>query len=435
MKLLTALILTAAALATPSALGYYATVCTTCGTNQFGFSVNEDEDNAVSVAIRACQNRVSAPAAKAACADTSGTFARTTDKNQCISVLDTLFGIFYETGLTRDSTNLAADARCATGDLSGFDCERVMFDDDVAVCDHTCEDGESPNAPNIAGCHETTQADCDLLTDTPYLGTDGNCRPALTCGTATDGSVQDDGGGCKPCESGQSEIEHECRVNIQTIITVTMTVMSDTEGTEVTEVTVTNTEVTVVTVTNTEGTVVTITTTTSSGGGGSAAGIIGGVAVVALALWYFTSGSDDLTWTPSYAFANNNGNVSYSVGSRWTATANDWNLYWQTRQNGDKFVYGSGIGYNNGILSAAMNSESEGDKTDLDLDLAANKTIGLWNLGGGYNFDMELSDDATESQNRLNAKVGYIMDKWILSATANTNGDTGTARINYSYRF
>ena len=174
-----------------------------------------------------------------------------------------------------------------------------------------------------------------------------------------------------------------------------------------------------------------------SGGssGGSAAGIIGGVVVVALALWYFTSGSDDLTWTPSYAFQTNNGNLSYSVGSRWTATANDWNLYWQTRQNGDKFVYGSGMRYNGNILSAAMNSESENDKTDLDLNLSANKTVGVWDFGGGYQFDMQLSDDATESQNRLNAKVGYIMDKWILSANANTNGKTTWAAVNYSYRF
>ena len=178
------------------------------------------------------------------------------------------------------------------------------------------------------------------------------------------------------------------------------------------------------------------TTPTSSGGGGggSAAGIIGGVVVVALALWYFTSGSDDLTWTPSYAFANNNGNMSYSVGSRWTATANDWQIYWQTRQT-DKFVYGSGMSYNGDILSATMNSESEGKKTALDVDLSANKTVGLWNLGGGYNFDMQLSETETDTKNRLNAKVRYTMDKWILSANANTDGDTGTARINYSYRF
>ena len=164
-------------------------------------------------------------------------------------------------------------------------------------------------------------------------------------------------------------------------------------------------------------------------------GIIGTGMVAIAAYWLITDWADKARWTPSYAFANNNGNVSYSVGSRWTATEDNWRVYWQTRQNGDKFVYGSGIGYNNGILSAAINSQSESDKTNMNLDLAANKTVGLWNLGGGYNFDMQLSETETESQNRLNAKVRYTMDKWILSANANTDGDTGMARINYSYRF
>ena len=131
----------------------------------------------------------------------------------------------------------------------------------------------------------------------------------------------------------------------------------------------------------------------------------------------------------------NNGNLSYSVGSRWTAAEDNWRVYWQTRQSGDKFVYGSGIGYNNGILSAAINSQSESDKTDMNLDLAANKTVGLWNFGGGYNFDMQISETETDTQNRLNAKIRYTMDKWILSANANTDGKRGAARINYSYRF
>ena len=157
-----------------------------------------------------------------------------------------------------------------------------------------------------------------------------------------------------------------------------------------------------------------------------------------IALLYLIANSEDaaaINWTPSYSFVSNNGNVSYSVGSRWTATEDNWRVYWQTNQNNGKFVYGSGIGYNNGILSAAMNSQSESDKTNMNLDLSANKTVGLWNLGGGYNFDMQLSETETETQNRLNAKVRYTMDKWILSANANTDGNMATARINYSYRF
>ena len=210
-------------------------------------------------------------------------------------------------------------------------------------------------------------------------------------------------------------------------------------------------------------------TVNNGGGGGSSggaiAGIVGGVVVVGLALWYFTSDSDDLEWTPSYAYSGTNDNISYSVGSRWTATANDWQLYWQTRQNNDRLVYGSGLRYNGDIFSAAMNSQSQDKQTAIDLHLAANQTIGNWTLGGGYDFGMQLldtdTDTETDTQNRLNAKVRYTVDKWILSANANTNGDrstarfaarytvdkwilsanantngdTGTARINYSYRF
>ena len=164
-------------------------------------------------------------------------------------------------------------------------------------------------------------------------------------------------------------------------------------------------------------------------------GIIGTGMVAIAAYWLISDWVEKARWTPSYAFANNNGNVSYSVGSRWTAAEDNWRVYWQTRQNNDTFAYGSGIGYNNGILSAAMNSESQTDKTAIDVDLAANKTVGLWNIGGGYRFDMELSETETETKNRLNAKVRYTMDKWILSANAKTDGKRGTARINYSYRF
>ena len=172
-----------------------------------------------------------------------------------------------------------------------------------------------------------------------------------------------------------------------------------------------------------------------------AAGI--GASVAAYMVYYFVNyelqKAGILTWTPTYALHHNNGNLSYSLGSRWTANTDNWRFYWQTANNGngntDQFRYGSGIKYNNGIFFAAMDSESDSDKTAVDLSFAANQTIGLWNLGGGYNFDMQLSDDKTESQNHLNAKVRYTMDKWILSANANTDGNTGTARINYSYRF
>ena len=170
------------------------------------------------------------------------------------------------------------------------------------------------------------------------------------------------------------------------------------------------------------------------------------------------------SWTPSYAYRQDNGNITYSIGSRWTTTADNMRFYWQQNVDNGKFVYGSGMSYNNGILAAAINSESDSTITDMDLSLSANKTMGVWTLGGGYNFDMELSETEsetknrvdisanytqnqwvlsaaamhgtdTESQNRLNIAARYTVDKWILSANANTDGNKTRAAVNYSYRF
>ena len=143
-----------------------------------------------------------------------------------------------------------------------------------------------------------------------------------------------------------------------------------------------------------------------------------------------------INWTPSYAFRNNNGNISYSVGSRWTARTDNWRYYWQTTQSGGKFSYGSGMNYKTGIFAATMDSESDSDITDLDISLSATKAAGLWHFNGGYNLDAQLSPtEKTEMQNRLNIAARYSLDKWILSATANTDGERAAARINYSYRF
>ena len=170
-----------------------------------------------------------------------------------------------------------------------------------------------------------------------------------------------------------------------------------------------------------------------------ALGVSSGVAVF-VAYYVIANFIVDLNWTPSYAFQHRNGNLSYAVGSRWTAAADNWRFYWQTRQNGGigddgQLVYGSGMNYNNGIFAAAFNSTGTAEQTDLDLSLSATKAAGLWQLNSGYNFALQMSDTETDTQNRLNVAARYVMDKWILSANANSNGNGATARINYSYRF
>ena len=204
----------------------------------------------------------------------------------------------------------------------------------------------------------------------------------------------------------------------------------------------------------------------SESGGADLKIVLGVIGVGAWALYaYYWNVVPQYSWTPSYAFRNDNGNISYSVGSRWTATADNLQFYWQTSQSsassGDQLVYGSGIKYNNGVFSVAMNSEGDSDETDLDISLLANKQLGLWQLKGGYNFDMQTSPTETDTQSRFNVAAQYSLnkwvlsttantdgdttsarfaarytvDRWILSATTNTDGDTTSARINYSYRF
>ena len=146
-----------------------------------------------------------------------------------------------------------------------------------------------------------------------------------------------------------------------------------------------------------------------------------------------------IDWTPSYAFRNHNGDFYYAVGSRWTAAADNWRWYWQANQSGGnrggQFGYGSGMSYHGDVFAAAFNSQSDTKQTAMDLSLSANKTAGVWHFGGGYRFNVELTETETETKNRLNLTARYTLDKWILSATANTDGNKAAARINYSYRF
>ena len=147
--------------------------------------------------------------------------------------------------------------------------------------------------------------------------------------------------------------------------------------------------------------------------------------------------ADSLQWTPSYSFYGRNADFSYSVASRWHAASDNWHFYWQTSYgNREQLVYGSGLSYNSGIFSAALDSEAiEDDESALDLSLSANQAWGIWQLGGGYNFGLQMSATETDTQNYLNITARYTLDRWILSATANTDGKASAARLNYIYRF
>ena len=481
MKLLAALILTAAALATPSASAYLATYRDGI---HWGFAVD------ATTAMAANQQAEMECEMKAQSGNCSSTLtAANRDTNLCIAIsignltingntqISTTVAIFHINDIT------ARDARetikASAQNLNGLNIPGIQFTPvDLGtrdVCDATCTNNYATNdyvpplaiyEDDIAGCERVkSNADCRIVAardghDREYVDTNANgetiCREELACSEGN--RIPNGSGGCTICDANQMADgdNDECIPLIP--VEVTMTVNTETEVTVNTETEVTVTRVTMVetiveieTLVTIDGMLVTVTNTVTNNSGNPintiienddrektaalAAGVAVGVGALVLGLYYFINKKPGIiVYEPSYSFRNNNGILSYSVGNRWTANSENWRFYWQANQS-DRFVYGSGIGYNNGLLSAAINSQSEKDKTALDLALSANKTFGLWNLGGGYNFDMQLSDTETDTKNRINAKIRYTVDKWILSANANTDGNTGTARINYSYRF
>ena len=206
---------------------------------------------------------------------------------------------------------------------------------------------------------------------------------------------------------------------------------------------------------------------TASGGNGDGKGaVFAGAVAVGLWLFYnhYTAG-EGVNWTPSYAYNSDNGNISYAVGSRWNATADNMKFYWQTSHNsGDgRISYGSGISYTDNRFGATMNTASDLDETTMDINLSAKTGGEKWQLSGGYNFDLQREEKQakTETQNRLNIAANYRinqwqlsatangnadvnglsiiakyeLDRWILSATANADNDEAAAKVNYSYRF
>ena len=355
----------------------------------------------------------------------------------------------------------------------------VAFTDNVnAVCDPMV--GET-NGGLICDSHEIANepdGECEPCTEGTHVIVGDTCTEQETC-TGNFVRAPDNLATCMPCGEGlmadsdntaciplpeEPEVITEFKLSVQisvTVISVTLNAIRTSEN--IITVTAGNKEEFAITITN--GSMLTITAangeeilvvgnqgSASDGQDGAintivetgddhektaalAAGIGLGIGAIVLGLYYFVNEHDLIVYEPGYSFSGYNDNLSYSLHNRWTATTDNWRFYWQAKQTNDKFVYGSGMRYNNGILSAAMNSESEKDKTALDLQLSANKTVGLWNVGGGVNFDMAISETDTDTQNRLNAKIRYKMDKWILSANANTDGKKAAARINYIYRF
>ena len=494
---LAALALTAAALATPSAFGYAAIYVEYTGstTNHLlWIGRGDNREFAVSEAIRLCDNTNENQAGgnldcNPEMVDGELYFLSSSDDTNpnCIA--------FYESRPSRSTFVPFYDNNITVAAQMGEQMCLDMREDDSETCMRVganTADGLRNFTPCdttglICDSHEfanETDGECEPCTEGTHVIVGDTCTEQETC-TGNFVRAPDNLATCMPCGEGlmadsdnttciplpeEPEVITEFKLSVQisvTVISVTLNAIRTSEN--IITVTAGNKEEFAITITS--GSMFTITafngeeilvinngsvtgTPQSGEQDGStaintivetgddhektaalAAGIGLGIGAIVLGLYYFVNEHDLIVYEPGYSFSGYNDNLSYSLHNRWTATTDNWRFYWQANQTNDKFIYGSGMRYNNGILSAAMNSESEKDKTALDVDLSANKTVGLWNLGGGVNFDMAISATDTDTQNRLNAKIRYKMDKWILSANANTDGKKAAARINYIYRF
>ena len=492
---LAALALTAAALATPSAFGYMAIVGGLHNDSLIGFYVGlaTNRADAIAEARRIClQGEIDFPSIDFTCEDSESAtvmwFSSSDDEPRCIALYSSSQDNvnYFGTGNTGMMAQNDAENECEAIQ-PGTSCSLASSfstTPDFVFSDSACDPmvGEEFGGL-ICDSHEIaneTDGECEPCTEGTHVIVGDTCTEQETC-TGNFVRAPDNLATCMPCGEGlmadsdntaciplpeEPEVITRIELSVQisvTVISVTLNAIRTSEN--IITVTAGNKEEFAITITN--GSMLTITAgngeeilvvgnqgSASDGQDGStaintivetgddhektaalAAGIGLGIGAIVLGLYYFVNEHDLIVYEPGYSFSGYNDNLSYSLHNRWTATADNWRFYWQANQTNDKFVYGSGMRYNNGILSAAMNSESEKDKTALDVDLSANKTVGLWNLGGGVNFDMAISATDTDTQNRLNAKIRYKMDKWILSANAKTDGKKAAARINYIYRF
>ena len=466
VSFLTALALTAAALVSPSALAYVGIVFdNTDGGTVYGIAVDvANEEDAIAAARQNCMD---IGGSEDDCMDSN--LETRTSLNICVGVYASNEGIrtllTHQTrqaaispGVCQDLLRVVPDAtECTIPDLSQID-----------ICDGTCT-GLSVRVNNEnyeAGCQAAAKdADCQTIAERD--GTDPNvkyfdedtetCREALECLELN--HIPNSAGGCNPCPNGTAAnpanngceavctADNEVANEERTCIPCRSDEMQNADNSACIKICDGNNEIrdgdgNCEPCASGERANIDNNACEAIPAAGSSSSVNNtGIVIGAVLFGLFITNADVLSansfhWTPSYAYDNDNGNISYSLGSRWTARTDNWRYYWQTAQTDGEFRYGSGVDYHNGIFAATMDSESNSDKTDLDLSLSATKAAGLWQFNGGYSLDAILSETAdSEMHNHLNIAARYSLDKWILSATANTDGDTTAAKINYSYRF
>ena len=161
----------------------------------------------------------------------------------------------------------------------------------------------------------------------------------------------------------------------------------------------------------------------SSGGGGSDIGLaVGGVAVVGIAVYLLSGGTAaDVSFAPDYGLHyTEDGGTEYFYGAKWEYEKANWRADWTAMRarKSESWRYASGVEWTAGVWRAAFGGENTGDKTAMDLSLAAERRAGGWMLKSAANANARFDEFGGEFAHYFSAAASRRVSEWEISVSA-----------------
>ena len=161
----------------------------------------------------------------------------------------------------------------------------------------------------------------------------------------------------------------------------------------------------------------------SSSGGGSDIGLaVGGVAVVGIAVYLLSGGTAaDVSFAPDYGLHyTEDGGTEYFYGAKWEYEKANWRADWTAMRarKSESWRYASGVEWTAGVWRAAFGGENTGDKTAMDLSLAAERRAGGWMLKSAANANARFDEFGGEFAHYFSAAASRRVSEWEISVSA-----------------
>ena len=161
----------------------------------------------------------------------------------------------------------------------------------------------------------------------------------------------------------------------------------------------------------------------SSSGGGSDIGLaVGGVAVVGIAVYLLSGGTAaDVSFAPDYGLHyTEDGGTEYFYGAKWEYEKANWRADWTAMRarKSESWRYASGVEWTAGVWRAAFGGENTGDKTAMDLSLAAERRAGGWMLKSAANANARFDEFGGEFAHYFSAAASRRISEWEISVSA-----------------